>query len=203
MTSTIVQHPLFNFVSELNLVYRPIELILAEHYRHRLMLQELQDLGEALDHPEACENARLIRSYLMTDLPQHEAFEEHDLVPLLKRRCQPSDNIDNLLAILMWDHFVDKDNAEPVNIALSLLVKGRRLREPDSFRSNVRRFSSKMKQHILWENRVILPLAKRRLSPTDLAELGERAAARRRDTLWPSMNPKVSKDLFSVKIWPQ
>lgn len=203
MTATLVQHPLFNFVSELNLVYRPVELLLADHYRHRLMLQELQDLGDDPEHPGACENARLIRSYLTTELPHHEAFEEHDLVPVLKRRCQPTDNIDNLLAILMWDHFVDKDNAEPINIALGKLATGQRLRDPEGFRSNVRRFGAKMKQHILWENRVILPLARRRLSPSDLVELGERAAARRRTTLWPSMHQSAADDLFSVRIRPR
>lgn len=202
MKPTIVQHPLFNFVSDLNLVYRPIELILSEHYRHRLMLQELQDLVDNPEHPGATENAQLIRTYLATELPHHEAFEEHDLVPILRRRCQPADNIDNLLSMLMWDHFVDKDNADPINIALSAFAKGRRFRDLDGFRENVRRFSAKMKQHIIWENRVILPLAKRRLSPSDLVELGERAAARRRNTLWPSMRMEVSDDFFKVGLRP-
>ena len=196
MTSFIVQHPLFRSFSELTQTHRPLDLILADHYRHQLLAQELVDLSESLDQEDVCEDAHLIHTYLISGLTEHEAFEEHDLVPILKRRCKHSDNADNLLAILIWDHFVDKDNVEVVNLSLARLARGEKLRDVEGFQANVRRFAARMKQHTLWENKVIVPLARKRLSPVDLAELGERAADRRRQSLWPSLHSDMADGLF-------
>jgi hemerythrin-like domain-containing protein len=44
---------------------------------------------------------------------------------------------------------------------------------------NVREFSENQRQHVTWEERVLLPLARQRLTPEDLEEIGRNMAARR------------------------
>jgi hemerythrin-like domain-containing protein len=198
MNFPITQHPVFNILPEPGNSQLAIEVILADHYRHRLIAQELLGLSENPDQPDSCENAALIRHYLMTEILQHEKFEEEDFVPMLKRRCLPGDNIDNLAAILMWDHFVDRDNVDPVNSGLESLGKGRGLSDAEGFRASVRRFAAKLWSHIIWENRAIIPLARKRLSPHDLTELGESAVDRRRRSLWPQLYTSLPEGLFGV-----
>jgi hemerythrin-like domain-containing protein len=45
--------------------------------------------------------------------------------------------------------------------------------------NNVREFSETQRRHVTWEDRVLLPLARQRLTPEDLAEIGRSMAARR------------------------
>jgi hemerythrin-like domain-containing protein len=46
---------------------------------------------------------------------------------------------------------------------------------------NMKEFSETQRQHVTWEERVMLPLARQRLTAEDLAKIGRNMAARRKD----------------------
>ncbi len=54
-------------------------------------------------------------------------------------------------------------------------VLGRRTR----LLSNLRGFAATQQRHLEWEDRVVLPLAQKRLSAEDLEQIGRNMAARR------------------------
>lgn len=202
MASVVAQHPLFRSPLEEDLKYRPVDMLLADHYRQRLLAADLLGLCNNLGDPDVQGDAGLIRANLSLALRQHEIFEEQDLAPLLKRRCKPTDCIDKIFAILLWIHFIDHDNAATLDAGLLSLSKGFMPRDRDAFLGCAHGFAEKIIQHVLWENRVIIPLARRRLNSTDLQELGEKAAERHRLSLWPSMQVFSDIDMFSVARWP-
>lgn len=202
MASVVAQHPLFRALPESGLKYRTVDMLLADHYCQRLLASDLLNLCNDLGGPDVQGDAHLIRANLGLALAQHEIFEEQDLAPLLRRRCKPADCADRIFAILLWIHFIDHDNAGTLDAGLLRLSEGLMPRDRDAFLSCVRGFATKIIQHVLWENRVIVPLARRRLNSTDLQELGEKVAERRRLSLWPAMRVFPETDMFNAAHWP-
>ena len=159
------------------LLSRPLDFILADHHRHRVLCHLCERLAdaEAFDADLACE----VADHIETELSDHIADEERDLFPLLKRRAKREDEIAPVLERLASDH------AEDEKLAVRI-VRGlrRRIADPEqpvspTLRRTLRSFAECERRHLALENAIVIPLAKVRLSAQDLSDLAGRMAARR------------------------
>ena len=157
----------------------PIEFLFDEHDRQRVMCATLEQLAEDCRSEAAADNAQFVLSYLEHDLPLHIADEEEDLFPLLKRRCEPDDELDYVLALLNEEHEVDGDYYLRLLEPLRVIASGGEPADRGAFPHDARAFAIFQRRHLGWENGTVLPLARKRLSDADQAELGRRMAARR------------------------
>lgn len=160
------------------LVHEPLNWLFAEHYRHRQLCQLIERVGVAtvlLD-----EEAREILSFLRHDMPLHVIDEEDDLFPLLRRRCQPADELDAVLGALSAEHRNDLQQARALIVALEQALGGGGAPGHDrETRRLFTDFAQHERRHIAVENAVVLPIARLRLTAADLRSLSVRLAARR------------------------
>ena len=157
----------------------PVEFILAEHYRQRLLCDGLVKLTETMELGPVTALAASLQSFLDRDLRLHLEDEEQDLFPLLRKRAQPEDNITDILDLLSEEHGLDRDLVDFLLEDLAVLAGGTQIANPIRFLVNVREFAETQRRHLAWENALLLPVARRRLTQVDLASLGRSMAARR------------------------
>jgi iron-sulfur cluster repair protein YtfE (RIC family) len=164
------------------LLKEPLEFLFAEHYRHRHMCKVLEYLAIA-----SIFDAGLIAStddFIRYDLTLHVIDEEEDLFPLLRRRCSEEDDIEDVLGRLSADHALDQELARAVRTVLSQSLEGRLA--PSAVTGGPQalvQLARQEKSHMALENAVVMPLARRRLTPDDLEALSLRLAARRGVTM--------------------
>ena len=121
-----------------------------------------------------------ILKFLDFEIPLHIIDEERDLFPLLRRRCKPDDNMDQILTDLSADHAIDLQNCEKLTSFLDqALNEGRGLGVRRSWVDTIKRYCDDQLQHIAIENAVVLPIARIRLSKADQRKLGRNLAKRR------------------------
>lgn len=160
-----------------NLYREPLEAIYADHFRALMVCRMLDGLG-AQEQPKLVECLTGIRHFLEHDLPIHMADEEQDLFPLLRRRCRPEDEVDNLLALLSEEHARNADLATAIIQDLAeLRTKGGPARR-EKLIVEATLFKELQRRHLAWENSVLLPLARSRLNAKDFEVLGRHMAAR-------------------------
>jgi hemerythrin-like domain-containing protein len=162
-----------------------IEFLLAEHLNHRRMCAALEDLAAAPDYDPALIAAML--DFIRFDLTLHVIDEEEDVFPLLRARCHPDDEIDDVLTRLSREHAEDKTLAGRARDVLNACLIARL--PPSAMGGGAEAltaFAVHERRHLALENAIIIPLARRRLSPDDIQALGARFKARRR--LLPNAN---------------
>lgn len=160
------------------LVHEPLNWLFAEHYRHRQLCQLIERVGNAtvLLRDEAQE----ILDFLRHDLPLHVIDEEDDLFPLLRRRCQPADELDAVLGALAAEHRDDLEHAVTLIAVLDrALAAGQAPGHDLETQRLFTEFAQQERRHIALENAVVLPIARLRLTALDLRSLSTRMAARR------------------------
>ena len=162
----------------IELLREPLVWFFAEHYRHRDVCKRLLVLLDTVDHD--ADALQAIHDFLESDLPIHIIDEEDDLFPLLRRRCEPDDHIENVLGMLSGEHANDMHDAQAVKTVIAKAISEERgLRCYSESRSVIEHFCSAQKRHIAMENAVVLPIARIRITESDLQSLGQRLAARR------------------------
>jgi hemerythrin-like domain-containing protein len=162
-----------------NLFREPIDYLYADHFRQRVVCKFLDEI--ALD-PAAQDAARLagiVLAYLEQELPQHIADEEQELFPRLRSRCVPADNAGRILGMLSEEHRQDGDLCEVVSEGLRALAEGHGASQSDGFVRAAAAFAETQRRHLAWEDDVVLPLARERLTNEDLGEMGHNMAKRR------------------------
>jgi hemerythrin-like domain-containing protein len=156
------------------LLAQPLDYIVAEHFRLRLVCNRLDAMAaEGRADPREAEE---IATFLDRDLRLHVIDEEDDLFPLLRRRCRPEDEIGRALGGLAREHAADDHLGSRVIAALGRLGPNGRI---DRDRDALAEFAAHQRSHIAFENAVVLPIARRRLTARDLRTLGARMASRR------------------------
>ena len=93
--------------------------------------------------------------------------------------AQLHDGIDELLALLQEEHKEDDDHCAALLTPLRVLAKGGQPANATEFVALALGFAHFQRRHLGWENGTNLPLAERRLTDADQAELGRSMAARR------------------------
>lgn len=162
----------------------PLAFIREDHSRQLRLCDLLDALTEKLEVEPVKPLASALLEYLGDDLPLHSEDEELDLLPALKRRCRPEDGLDGILKQLEREHELNDDLVSFMIHDLEALAGGRSLTNHLRLMMNVKEFSETQRQHITWEDRVLLPLVRQRLTPEDLAEIG-RSVAKRRGVAYP------------------
>ncbi len=157
----------------------PLEFILTEHDRQRVLCAALERLGDHPEAPDTQENAAHILRYLTHELPHHIADEEEDLFPLLRRRATADDGVEPMLEALHNEHATDDEFRLALEGPLRAIAAGETLPSFETFRHQARAFAELHRRHLAWENGALLPLARKRLSADDLLALGRSMAARR------------------------
>ena len=162
----------------------PLKFIRDDHFRQLRMCNLLDSLTYHLEIEPIQELASALLLFIQRDLPLHTADEEADLFPALSRRCRPEDGLKEVLRQLSREHDLDKDLADFVAADLGVLAQGLRRGNPIRLLMNIREFAEFQKRHLSWEDRVVLPLARQRLTQDDLTAMG-RAMAERRSVTYP------------------
>lgn len=162
----------------LHLLAEPIAWFFAEHYRHRQACKLIEDVAAAM----VFDRQRLVElvDFLEHDLPLHVIDEEEDFFPLLRRRCEPEDDVERVLGMLSAEHRNDVVQAHAVRDHLrACLVSARAPGLDPAQRRAMIAFATQERRHLGLENAIVLPIARLRLSQDDLTTLGRRLAARR------------------------
>jgi len=149
----------------------PLDLIFQEHERQEDMCQVLEQIADSLPHGFDRDVVSKVVSYLECDLVLHIRDEEDGLFPLLEIRGFPEDNLDEILAQLALEHATDECFAYELVESLEVLARGERPKEPNTLGYMLRACFESHRRHLAWENTVVLPLARKRLTPADLQHL--------------------------------
>lgn len=163
-----------------NLLREPLDFLFADHYRQRVFCDLVLRLAARPETPIGAVRAAQALDFLERDLPLHRQDEEQDLFPCLRKRCRPEDNIAGILEILTAEHEADEQAAATLAERLRLAAPQQDL--PASrcaLRAAAEQFAAMQQRHLIWENVVVLPIARRRLLPSDLAAMGHAMADRR------------------------
>lgn len=118
-------------------------------------------------------------AFLRDVLPVHLQDEETDLFPLLRHRCADIDSIGLALGMLGAEHDEERDQAARVLDLLSreALTQGGM--------HAITTFAREQRRHAMFEDSVVLPVARLRLQRRDLADLHGRMMVRRAVVLTP------------------
>ncbi len=124
-----------------------------------------------------------VAACLQFDLPVHHRDEETGLFPILMQRALPDDGLEEILDRLAAEHSSDTDFASEIAESLELLGQNSRTANPDMLGYMLRGFFERYRRHVHWENMLIMPLARLRLTPEDLDQLSARMEANRRQAI--------------------
>lgn len=155
---------------------QPLDYIFAEHFRQRILCNVLDAIACG-NRPDRKLVAAAMK-YLKTEFEPHIQDEEQDLFPLLRRRAEPEDRVDQLISQLSEEHAADKLDVQDIIDGLEALLK-RTVQVPSALASLLRRFAANERHHLTVENAIILPLARLRLTREDLWSLALHMAERR------------------------
>ena len=160
----------------------PLEFIREDHARQLRMCNLLDAFTEKLELEPVMPLASALLDYVTGDLPLHTQDEEQDLRPALEARCEPEDGLDDVLKQMSKEHELNRDLVSFLIDDLEALADGRTLSNPVRLLNNMKEFSETQRQHVTWEERVLLPLARQRLTEEDLAKIGQNMAQRRKES---------------------
>ncbi|MFT3728134.1 MAG: hemerythrin domain-containing protein [Terricaulis sp.] len=169
----------------------PLDFLLFEHEKHREMCVALDALAEA----DAFNDQLVLQlaEFIRVDLTFHVTDEEDVLFPLLQQCCEPSDDIERALARLHGEHQADLDLSARVRVYLLQAVEESRApSQIPGAREALHAFAQSQRRHMMFENAILIPLARRRFSPQDIEALSRRLAARR---ALPHSSVRLQEDL--------
>ncbi|MCW1956710.1 MAG: hemerythrin domain-containing protein [Roseobacter sp.] len=160
----------------LRLCGNPLDEIAEDHMREREVCALLERLAEG-QSLEAAEIEQM-RDFLQLQLPHHIADEDIDLFPMMLKRCDPEDEIEKGIDRLQSDHGHALEEAAAV---LALLQRSRPLGAGVSQAEigQIKAFVSHSRRHLIFENAVILPIARVRLGKRDLRTMKRHMLERR------------------------
>ena len=162
-----------------NLFREPIDYLYADHFRQRVVCKFLDELAFDPVAPNAARLASIALAYIEQELPHHIADEEQDLFPRLRDRCTPADNAERILGLLSEEHRRDDDLCAAILEGLRVLAEGQEPSQCAAFVRAAAAFAETQRRHLAWEDDVLLPLARERLTAEDLGDMGRGMATRR------------------------
>ncbi|MDX2484892.1 MAG: hemerythrin domain-containing protein [Pseudodonghicola sp.] len=155
----------------------PLDHIAVENRCRRMICGCLDMLVAALPHPDPTLAGEVL-THLKTALPRHIRDEEGDLFPLLRRRSQEDVDINDTLDRLIADHAQVSTMLEPIRAALErLALRGTVFTAEEA--TAITAFAARERRHLIVENGIVLPLARVRLTQSDLKTLRLRMLLRR------------------------
>ena len=170
-----------DFVSERLIFARnPLDMIAHAHAVQVQMCDAMERIADGLPDDVDRRLCAQVASCLQFDLPLHHHDEETALFPLLRERAVPEDRLMEILDRLASEHSSDTDFASEIAESLELLGQGGRSGNPDMLGYMLRGFFERYRRHVHWENTLVMPIARIRLTLEDLAALSAQMETNRR-----------------------
>ncbi len=158
----------------------PLDVIASAHAVQADMCDDMERIADGLPDEVDRRLCARVASCLEFDLPLHHHDEEHALFPLLRKRALPEDGLDRILERLAAEHASDNDFASEIAEALERLGQGGRPQNPEMLGYMLRGFFERYRRHVQWENTLVMPLARLRLTADDLITLQAQLSENRR-----------------------
>jgi hemerythrin-like domain-containing protein len=159
--------------------HNPLDVIAHAHAVQVQMCDAMERIADGLPDDVDRRLCAQVASCLQFDLPLHHQDEETALFPILRMRALPEDGLEVILDRLASEHTSDTDFASEIAEALELLVNGDRIGNANTVGYMLRGFFERYRRHVHWENTLIMPVARLRLTPEDLALIAVRMDANR------------------------
>ncbi len=170
-----------DFVSERLIFARnPLDMIAHAHAVQVQMCDAMERIADGLPDDVDRRLCAQVASCLQFDLPLHHHDEETALFPLLRERAVPEDKLMEILDRLASEHSSDTDFASEIAESLELLGQSGRSGNPDMLGYMLRGFFERYRRHVHWENTLVMPIARIRLTLEDLAALSAQMETNRR-----------------------
>lgn len=161
----------------------PLDMIAHAHLLQVQLCDAMEKIADGLPGDVDRRLCAQVASGLKYDLPLHHHDEETGLFPLLHARAEAEDNIDGILERLAAEHQSDTDFAGEIAVELELLGRGEGPANPEMVGYMLRGFFERYRRHVHWENTLVMPLARLRLTPDDLDALSRQMERNRSQTL--------------------
>ncbi len=138
-----------------------------EHRAERNLCDMLERIADDLLEPLDTELARTSLVTLRRCLKRHVALEEKYLYPVLTKRLCPGDLAENMLEHIRCEHSSDESLGHDTAEQLEQALMSGRVANPEMLGYMLRGFFECRRRHIAWEDAIVLPLARYRLSAKD------------------------------------
>lgn len=172
-----------DFVSERLIFARnPLDMIAHAHAVQVQMCDAMERIADGLPDDVDRRLCAQVASCLQFDLPLHHHDEETALFPLLRERAASEDGLIEILDRLASEHSSDTDFASEIAESLELLGQGSRAANPDMLGYMLRGFFERYRRHVHWENTLVMPVARLRLTEADLETLSAQMDTNRRQS---------------------
>jgi hemerythrin-like domain-containing protein len=135
-----------------------------EHEEERNLCDMLERIADNLLEPLDTEMARTGIVTLRRCLKRHVVLEEKYLYPVLTKHLCPDDLAENLLEHIRCEHTTDESLAHDTADQLELALERGRVENPEMLGYMLRGFFECRRRHIAWEDAIVIPLARYRLS---------------------------------------
>jgi hemerythrin-like domain-containing protein len=129
----------------------------------------LEHLADCLPERVSGAVAQSAATILRQGLGPHLQLEEEMLFPLLRSRAEPGSSLEAIVSQLEAEHAADEMLALELADELQLVGQGGHVRNPEMLGYMLRAFFERLRRHIEWETRLLMPLARRTLTLADLA----------------------------------
>jgi iron-sulfur cluster repair protein YtfE (RIC family) len=161
--------------TNVRLLLNPIDFIAEDHLRLRAMCTELDRLAEA--EPQEPDAMAEMQDYLTHELPALLDDEDVDLMPMVLARADPEDELPKLASRLAREHREIDRIRTAVRACLATYASGDM--DCAGFPQTLRSLAQAARRHLIFENAVLLPLARARLTHEDLIALRQAMLRRR------------------------
>lgn len=162
--------------AEIGALDNPLDFIAEDHMREREVCALIDRLVSAASIEQA--DFQQILTFLEEQLPLHLADEEIDLFPMMRKRCEPEDEIEAVITKLHSDHDHALADA-PTIVAILKDMVPTSPRLTDAACQQMTEFAHQSRRHLILENAIILPIARARLTNEDLAVMKRHMLQRR------------------------
>ena len=138
-----------------------------EHRAEQNLCDMLERIADSLLEPLDTKLASTSIVTLRRCLKRHMVLEEEYLYPVLTKRLCPGDLAENLLGHIRGEHAADESLAHDTADQLEQALTCGRVENPEMLGYMLRGFFECRRRHIAWEDAIVLPLARYRLSAKD------------------------------------
>lgn len=156
-------------LAELRALGNPIDFITSDHLREREMCAVLDQIATG-DIPKKG-MLRFALAFVQEELPFHLADAEQDLFPLMLQRCEQEDQIEEAVQRLKSDHAHTRADTTLVTAVLQSCIEDPSSDPDQDTRDLLRTYTAHARRHLIVETAIILPIARARLTESDLDSL--------------------------------
>lgn len=166
------------------LARNPLDVIAQAHAVQEQTCDAMERIADGLPNDIDRMLCLQVAACLQFDLPLHHQDEDAGLFPILKSRALPEDGLEEILDRLAAEHASDSDFASEIAESLEVLGQKMQSANPDMLGYMLRGFFERYRRHVQWENMLVMPLARLRLTSGDLENLSAQMQTNRRQAIF-------------------